>query len=202
MRLTVNKIKEIVADLVGEEGLLLVDQLGTKENVSEFDLASKTKKDIKVIRRTLYILYNHSLVRFIRKKDKNKGWYIYYWTLLPEGIKFAYIKRKKELVERLIQSLWEEGKELFFLCPNHCVRLNFDQATDFEFHCPECGELISQDDTKEKIQQLKKEIEKIKEELKDVEREPEKKIKGKNVKIKKVNKKKVRKMEKKTLRKR
>ena len=165
MRLTQKKIEEILLDILGAEGLPLIQQLYGKENVSEFDLATKTKKDIKVIRRMLYTLYNHNVVGFIRKKDKQKGWYIYYWTILQENLKFVYTKKKKELLFRLKQQLEEEGKELFFLCPRNCVRLNFDQATDFEFHCPECGELTGQDSGEEKIKIFKKQIGEVETEL-------------------------------------
>ncbi|HLC51917.1 MAG TPA: hypothetical protein VJI98_01590 [Candidatus Nanoarchaeia archaeon] len=158
MRLTQNKIEEILVNLLGEEGRSLIRYLGGRENVSEFDLANKTKKDIKLIRKMLYILYNHNLVGFTRKKDKQKGWYIYYWTLIPESIKFNYYKMKQELLDRLKSQLDVEKKELFFVCPQNCVRLNFDQAIDFEFHCPECGELITQDDSEGKIKELKKKV--------------------------------------------
>src|SRR3989344_1329784 len=158
MRLTQNKIEEILVNLLGEEGRSLIRYLGGRENVSEFDLANKTKKDIKLIRKMLYILYNHNLVGFTRKKDKQKGWYIYYWTLIPEIIKFNYYKMKQELLDRLKSQLDVEKKELFFVCPQNCVRLNFDQAIDFEFHCPECGELITQDDSEGKIKELKKKV--------------------------------------------
>ena len=40
------------------------------ENVSEFELGDILKKDIKIVRKMLYLLYNHNLVRFIRKKTK------------------------------------------------------------------------------------------------------------------------------------
>lgn len=158
MRLTQNKIEQILVTILGEEGLPLVNELLGKENISEFDLAAKIKEDIKRVRKMLYILYNHNLVEFTRKKDKQKGWYIYYWTLLPESIRFSYFKSKRDLLERLKSLLDKESKELFFGCPNKCVRLNFDQAMDFEFHCPECGELINQEDGKEKIAHLQKRI--------------------------------------------
>ncbi len=147
MRLTQNKIEEIIVSVLGEESLPLVKQLYAKENISEFDLATKTKKDIKVIRKMLYILYNNNLVGFTRKKDKLKGWYVYYWTLIPESVRYHYIKKKKEQLATLQHRLEDEKKELYFSCPNKCVRLNLDQAMNFEFHCPECGELIQQDNS-------------------------------------------------------
>lgn len=158
MRLTQKKIEEILLDIIGPDGLPLVRQLYGKEHVSEFDLAIKTKKDIKVIRRMLYTLYNNNVIGFIRKKDKQKGWYIYYWTILPENVKFAYFKKKKIQLERLCQLLETEGKELFFICSGKCVRLNFDQAMEFEFHCPECGQLIAPDSGEDKKLIFKKKI--------------------------------------------
>lgn len=168
MRLTQKKIEETMLSILGAEGLPLVKELSGKQNISEFELADRLKKDIKIVRKILYLLYNHNLVSFIRKKDKIKGWYIYYWTLLPESIKFNYVKRKRELLARLQQRLEEEGNELFFICQTKCVRLNFDQSMDFEFHCPECGELMSQDDNTEKMETLRKRIGEIQEELEEL----------------------------------
>ncbi|MEK6939810.1 MAG: hypothetical protein AABX31_03715 [Nanoarchaeota archaeon] len=168
MRLTQKKIEEIMLSILGEEGLPLIKELTGKQHVSEFELADKLKKDIKLVRKMLYFLYNHNLVSFIRKKDKIKGWYIYYWTLQPESIKFSYVKRKKELLAKLQQRLEEESKELFFTCPNRCVRLNFDQSMDFEFHCPECGELLSQENNAERIETLRKKVMEVEGELEEL----------------------------------
>ena len=180
MRLTPKKTEEILIGILGEDGTPLIKELMGKENVSEFDLASRTNKDIKIIRKMLYILYNFNLVGFNRKKDKLKGWYIYYWTLLPDNVKYVYLKRKKELLDKLKQRLEDEGKEIFFTCQNKCVRLNFDQAMDIEFHCPECGELLSQEDSQIKQEELQQRIHNIEEELEKARLEKkEKKVKGK-----------------------
>ena len=166
MRLTKKKVEEILQDLLGSDSLSLVKELYDRENISEFDLAHKTKKDIKIIRRMLYILYNHNLVSFTRKKDKDKGWYIYYWTLSAESIRFLYFKKKREHLQQFQQRLEQEDKESFFVCSKKCVRLNFDQAMDFEFHCPECGELSTPDSSADKIVLLKKDIAALQSELK------------------------------------
>jgi len=174
MRLTQKKIEDILVGILGEDGLPLIRELYGKENVSEFDLAHRTKKDIKVIRKQLYLLNNHNVIGFNRKKDKQKGWYIYYWTLLPENIKFAYTKRKNELLVKLKERLGEEQRELFYVCSQRCTRLNFDQAMDFEFKCPECGELVSQDKSEENIANIQKRISVIEEELEQIKKEERK----------------------------
>ncbi|MEK6853159.1 MAG: hypothetical protein AABX64_00580 [Nanoarchaeota archaeon] len=195
MRLTQKKIEEIMRSVIGEEGLPLVKELSGRENVSEFELGDRLKKDIKIVRKMLYLLYNYNLVSFIRKKDKIKGWYIYYWTLLPESIRFNYVKRKKELLARLQQRLEDESRELFYICPNKCVRLDFDQSMDFEFHCSECGELTSQEDNAERLKILRKKISELEKELEELlekrkTRKKTAKVRKKKVKLRKLEKRK------------
>jgi transcription initiation factor TFIIE subunit alpha len=180
MRLTPKKIEQILVAMLGEEGLPLIKELMNKDNISEFDLATKVKKDIKIVRKMLYTLYNSNLVAFTRKKDKIKGWYIYYWTLVPESVRFNYFKMIRERVAKLEEQLDQEKRELFFVCPNKCTRLNFDQAMDFEFHCPECGQLINQDNSEIKVELIVKEIAMAQEEL--AKSKEEKKIKKKAAK--------------------
>src|SRR3989338_161878 len=186
LRMTRNKIEEIILPLTGEDGLPLIKLLYVQPNISEFDLAKKSKKDIKIVRKMLYLMYNHNLVGFTRKKDKEKCWYIYYWTLLGDNVKFMYYKHKKELLIKLKEKLLEEQKELFYVCPKRCVRLNFDHGMDYEFHCPECGELIHQY-SENNVIGIKKQIEGIEEDLeteKKVLRKIKVKSKKKAIKIK------------------
>ena len=166
VRLTQKKIEGLIMGILGEEGLRLTKQLQGNDNISEFTLATKLRRDIKLVRKMLYHLYNNNLVSFTRKKDKQKGWYIYYWTFVPESLKFLYIKNKKERLARFKEQLAREEAEQFFSCPKNCVRLDFDQAMDFEFRCPECGELIIQDMDKDNtVSELNKWITRLEKEL-------------------------------------
>ena len=195
MRLTTHKIEEILIGILGIDGAPLIKELLGKSNISEFDLATKTKKDIKVIRKMLYMLYNSNVVGFTRKKDKQKGWYIYYWNLIPDNIRFSYFKTKREQLVQLKSKLEEEQKEIFFVCEDKCTRLNFDQSIGFDFRCPECGKLISQDNNETKIKEL---IQKIGELEQDLTEEHEiKKEKRKSAKQYKKAVKKKRKIKKK-----
>ncbi len=196
MRLPPKKTEQILLKLLGPEGAPLITELNAKDNVSEFDLATKTKKDIKVIRRLLYILYNNNLVSFTRKKDKDKGWYIYYWTIVPENVHFNYVRMRKEELIAKTEELASEQQELFFVCPGKCVRLNFDQAMDFEFHCPECGKLLLQDDSAQKIEQIKKDILEITEELEKFKEQKKNQKKHAAIRKKEVLKKKKEKVKK------
>ncbi|MEM4247588.1 MAG: transcription factor [Candidatus Woesearchaeota archaeon] len=159
-------LTEVIREVAGEDVLPLVKALRKKKNVSEFKLADAIKKEINLTRNMLYRLYDHHLVTFIRKKDKKKGWYIYYWTFNPKRVKELAWNLKKNKIEKLKERLAREQSTKFFACANKCIRLDFDQATEFEYKCPECGEMLQQEDNTKLIADLQNEINKLEKELK------------------------------------
>lgn len=170
MRLSSKLIEEAVSKVAGEDVVPLVKLLKNRKNVSEFKLADSVKQEVNTVRNMLYRLYNANLVSFIRKKDKKKGWYIYYWTFESKKVKYLLQKLKKQHLENLKKRLEREKQGQFYVCPNNCARLDFDQAMNFEFKCPECGQLIQQEDNTEFIKNLEKEIKELEKELKQYEK--------------------------------
>lgn len=158
MRLSNKIIEYVIREVAGEEALSIVNYLKNKKNISEFKIADVLEKDIKEVRFLLYKLVNFNLVSSIRKKDKKKGWYIYYWTINPNQIKFLLLDLKKKKIEKLKERVKRESSSLFFVCENKCMRLNFDQSTTFEFKCPECGLLMNQENNEEVIKKIREEI--------------------------------------------
>ena len=166
MKLSNKLLEEVIGEVAGEDVIPLVKEIKNKKNVSEFKLAEKIGKEVNETRNMLYRLYKFNLVSFIRKKDKVKGWYIYYWTFKPKNIKYLAVELKKKKSEKLRERLDREKESQFYICPNDCMRLNFDQAIDFQFKCPECGELMELHENKEKIKEIEKEIKDIEAALK------------------------------------
>jgi transcription initiation factor TFIIE subunit alpha len=154
----IDLLSEVISEVAGEDVLPLVRALKNKKNVSEFNLADTIRQEINTTRNMLYRLYDRNLVSFIRKKDKKKGWYIYYWTFSPARIKEIAHSLKKQKIARLTERLAREQVTKYFICANKCVRLDFDQATEFEYKCPECGEILHQEDNSKIISDLQKEI--------------------------------------------
>ena len=166
MKVSNQLIKDIVAEVAGEDGVPVAMVLKNQSNFSEFKVAEALKMEIKDIRKALYKLLEHNLVSFRRKKDKKKGWYIYYWTFNPDMLKYLYSDMRIKKLEKLNERLAREESNNFFLCPNRCVRLDFDKASEFEFRCPECGSLLDMQDNSATIKNLKGEICRLKSELK------------------------------------
>jgi len=168
MRLSNKIVEDVVIEVAGDDVLPLVQALKNKKNVSEFKLAESLKKEVNSTRNMLYRLYDHNLVSFVRKKDKKKGWYIYYWTFDMKKVKYLLNSIKKTKVTKLKERLEREKTNNFYTCDRKCVRLDFDQSVEFEFKCPECGDLISQEDNVENIKKIEEDIKKIEKELKEV----------------------------------
>ncbi|MBW2996814.1 hypothetical protein KY349_00570 [Candidatus Woesearchaeota archaeon] len=165
MKLSNKLVEDVVSAVAGEDVLPLVKQLKNKKNVSEFKLAETLKLEVNVTRNMLYRLYHANLVSFIRRKDKKKGWYIYYWTFKLKQIKYLAMSLKKERLERLQDRLAREKDSSFFVCPNSCMRLDFERAVGFEFKCPECASIMQQESNEEKIKQLQQEIKALQKEI-------------------------------------
>lgn len=157
-KLSFKLIQEAVTEVAGPEVVPLAKALKGRENVSEYQLASELKKEINYVRKMLYKLHDANLVSFIKKKDKQKGWYIYYWTFQNNQVKFLLNQIKKDKIEKLKERLEREKNNQFYNCKNKCVRLNFDQSADYGYKCPECGELLNLEDNSEKIKEIKEKI--------------------------------------------
>ena len=166
MKLSNNLIESVVSEVAGEDAIPLVLYLKDKKNISEFKIAESIKREVNETRNMLYRLFDSNLVSFIRKKDKTKGWYIYYWTFNSKRVKYLVKDLKKKKIENLKIRLEREKSSHFFTCINKCIRLDFEQATDFNYKCPECGSLMNQEDNQEKIKEIEVEIKRYEKELK------------------------------------
>lgn len=161
MRITNNIIKAVVDEVAGQDVVPLVMKLKNRKNVSEFKLAENIEEEINATRNKLYRLFENNLVHFTRKKDRKKGWYVYYWTFNLKQVKFLHYSLKKQRLEKLKERLKREKSEQFYLCNDKCIRLDFDQAINFNFKCPECGHLVELQDNKEEVKMIEKEIKEL-----------------------------------------
>lgn len=166
MRLSNKVIDDLVREVVGDDAVKLVNLLKNKTNVSEFKIAEKLKLTVNHVRNILYRLQEHNLVTSVRKKDKKKGWYIYYWTFNASQAKImlSYLRKKK--LDDLKSKLSTESLDSFFLCPKDATRLKVDYAIEHDFKCPECGTLLKQLDNDQYLAKIRREIEELESELK------------------------------------
>jgi len=151
-------IFNVVREVAGEDTIPIVRILLKKRSISEYDIANMIKRDINQTRNLLYALHKSNLVYSIRKKDKIKGWYIYYWSFDGQRVFELYKKINERRVQHTKSLIEREDGNCFFACPNHCIRLDFEQVMNFNFKCPECGSLMEREDNTKKVESLKKDL--------------------------------------------
>jgi transcription factor E len=132
-------------------------------------IAEKLKQTINQTRNIFYKFQQYNLVTFTSKKDRKKGWYIYFFTFNPVGAAGAFVRLKKEKITKLEQQLEKEKAHEFYVCPNKDMRATLENAMEHNFTCFECGQLLVPEDNAKGILRIEKEIEALKKEINDFE---------------------------------
>jgi len=167
-------LKEVIVIVVGKQAEDIVDLLYSKKYVNEFLIAKKLDITINQTRNVLYKISDQGLVSSIRKKDKKKGWYTYFWKIEVlkslEFLKNILIKRKDQ-IDKQINS--RETKEFYF-CKRCNIEFNQENALLNDFTCNECGDIFSLKDNTKVLKDFRRSSTRIENDLKSVEEEIEK----------------------------
>jgi len=189
-------LKEIVSLIAGKPAEEIVDLLDGTKYVNEFIIAKKLNLTINQTRNILYKISDQGLVSFIRKKDKRKGWYTYFWKIeVLKSLEFLRNNILKKIEQVNFQIKSRETKE-FYVCSNCNIEFNEENALIHNFTCNECGNIVSRKDNSSTIKEYNKELDRLKKELELVsgelalEKEKSEKIKARAAKKEEKNAKK------------
>ena len=177
----VKLLHDLVEEMAGLDTGRIVDILFGKRDVNEFLIAKKMELTINQVRNILYKLSADGLVSFIRKKDKRKGWYIYYWTLKTEKCLVKLEQALARKIENLNGILGSRETKRFYICKPCGIEVGEEKALEHGFSCEECAEVYELSDnsgpirdTKARVTRTEKELELIRGELEAI-REKERK---------------------------
>ncbi len=151
-----NFLKESVVIIVGKPAEPIVDILEGNKYINEFLIAKKLEITINQTRNILYKLSDQGIVSSIRKKDKRKGWYTYFWKIeIIRALEFlkAYIKKRSDQVKHQIDS--RESK-VFYICERCNIEFNEENALLCEFTCNECGNIFTLKDNTKVLKEFRK----------------------------------------------
>jgi len=118
------------------------------------------------------------LVSSIRKKDKKKGWFTYFWKIEAlKSLEFLSQVLLKQIEQINYQINSRESKQ-FYICERCNLELAEEKALLCNFICNECGEVFKIKDNSKLLRDFKRNLEKIKNKLslvnKEIEKEKEK----------------------------
>jgi transcription initiation factor TFIIE subunit alpha len=148
MQNLIEMIEDYIKKKFGDDSLKVFRAIGAKENVSEFKIAEDLRMNINYVRNLLYKFYSNHLVYATRKKDRQKGWYIYYWTFNFKHAKDLIVISKQKSLEKLKKINRNEVEDLYS-CPNGCIKFKIIDAMEHHFKCPECESILVKKDVKE-----------------------------------------------------
>jgi len=164
-------LKEVVVILVGKQAEPIAEILDSKKHVNEFLIAKKLGLTINQTTNILYKIADYGLVSSIRKKDKRKGWYTYFWKI--ENMKsLEFLKEMlSKKIENINNQIRSREAKVFYICPECHVEYNEENSLLHDFTCPECGQVFVKSDNAKVLKELTKEGEKAKRELGVIEEE-------------------------------
>jgi len=166
-----NFLRDVSVIVVGKNTGPVIDLLFNKTNVNEFLIAERLELTINQARNILYKLSDKGLVSFIRKKDKKKGWYTYFWTLNDEKALLLLKDITKKEIDQFEHQLKSRQVKQFYFCKTCSYELTEEKAMVHNFTCPECGEVYELKDNKNAINELNSQLNKLKRRLHGINNE-------------------------------
>lgn len=167
-------IKESIVLIIGKQYESIADLLNSDKHVNEFIIAKKLDVTINQARNLLYKISDQGLVSSIRKKDKKKGWYTYFWKIeIMKSLEFLRDLIVKKIEQNNSQIKSRELKQFYF-CEKCGTEYTEENALLHDFTCPECGSIFALKDNSKAIKDFRKNLERLEEELMILDQEIDK----------------------------
>ncbi len=129
-------------------------------------------KNLKIteIRSVLNRLHYRGIACYNKVKNKNSGWYTYTWEIKKRRIVELILEQHSEQLQKLERKATFEESHVFFACPKKCEETPFEIAAQYEFRCPECGEMMNPVNMENKNKEIQGHIETLKTELTELQK--------------------------------
>ena len=158
-------LKRVVA-LFGEDAVRVAEVLESVDETTDIQITDQTEIRLNTVRKTLYRLYDHSLVGLRRTRDKETGWFVFHWRLQPDQLEGFIFNQKRRVLEKLETRLRYEKSHEFYSCktPGY-KRFPFEEAFELLFKCPACNRPMVHVKNSHIIETMTQKVEQIRREL-------------------------------------
>lgn len=157
--------ERILNRVAGDHGAEVAQILIEEEEATDEEIANEIEIRLNLVRKILYDLYENEVVDYKRTRDEDTGWYIYYWHMEPDKALELLNENKETLLKKLRERLDHEKSTMFFKCENDHPRVEFDEAVDTGFECPDCEEKLEEFDNSGIVDSLERQIETLNQQL-------------------------------------
>src|SRR3989338_4533471 len=128
-------------------------------------LAKRLNLKVTDVRSGLNRLHYLGISYYQKEKNKDTGWYSFTWKIDEKRLIELICQDFGEKVQNLEKK--EEKNETYtlFSCKNNCDEIPFELASEYQFRCPNCGNVMNLVDTKKMLLGIRKNMAKVKENL-------------------------------------
>jgi transcription initiation factor TFIIE subunit alpha len=148
-------------EIIDEDIVNILNEILEHSQATLDENQEQTRIALKEVRKSLYQLNERSLARYRRVRDKETGYFVYYWSPIFERVRDLIISRRKHSIKRLKQRLDYEERNLLYVCNEGHTPVTFSDAFELGFICTTCGEELAQKDNKKTIQFLEGKIQEL-----------------------------------------
>jgi transcription initiation factor TFIIE subunit alpha len=142
-------VQEFISTNAGKEAFKVIKYLD--KGRTDEQISKRVKMNVNDVRALLNRLHYMGVIVYSKEKAKDSNWYTYTWFIKKERIAELLKDRYLEELEKLKEKLCFEQNYTFFKCSNGCNKLPFELAFEYDFKCPECGNMMeSVDNDKER----------------------------------------------------
>ena len=166
--LKIESIHNFLFNIVGGQGIEMIQILLKKGTIDEFSLAEKLDIQVNVTRSLLYKLYSHKIVSFTKERDEKKGWWIYSWSIYPKRIFELLTKSLQVEMEQLNEKTQKRKVVQLYRCPVCEISLPFSEAMENSFQCPSCAGMLEFLDQKVLVSKWQNRVKDLKKDLKEL----------------------------------
>jgi len=160
------EVRAVIQEIAGDEAVAIIEALTSFEEALDEQIVGKTGIKLHNVRKALYRLFEHNIVSYRRVRDKEAGWFKYYWRLNRTSLAILVKMKKKAVLNKLKERLDYEKTHMFFTCVKGCpIRITFEEATEHNFTCPLCGAQLQHQDNSKIIRVLEKKVNEIEQDL-------------------------------------
>ncbi len=167
-------LAEVIVIVAGKPAENIYLLLNDKKYINEFIIAKKMELTINQTRNILYKISDYGLISFIRKKDKKKGWYTYFWKIeilkCLEFLKSILLKK----IDQLEHQIKSRETKRFYVCERCNIEFSEENALLHNFTCNECEDVFVMKDNTKILRELNRNLDKLKRELNFVDEEIDK----------------------------
>jgi transcription initiation factor TFIIE subunit alpha len=148
-------VQEILLDITDDEmGSFPIIDCIINGKTNDLEIAEETDIKLNTVRKVLYKLYDAGIATYKKSNDPETNKFIYNWKFDKEKVSNIINEKFEKFSEEIDRSIEYEEGNMFFSCDTNGHRYKFEEATENNFTCPECGKSLEYQDNSAIIDEL------------------------------------------------